>query len=164
MNRRTWITSAALLALAIVAPPLQADEGGDEESLRWSWRLERAGNDLTLVATGRIPEGYIVYGSDFKGGVGPRPSRIKLAEGDSVQPDGALESVSPRRRTDKTIGAEYSYFEHQAEFRQKLVLQASATHVAGRIEGQACHESDGTCQLFRQAFDVPISAAEAPRR
>ncbi len=137
MNRRNLLSTVALLASTALVSPLLADEDG-AGAVQWSWRIETNGaakNELTLVATAKIPEGYIVYGSDFKGALGPRPSRLRITDASSAQADGELQSVAAHRRTDKALGTEYSYFEHQAEFRQKLRRPDGATRVTGRVEG-----------------------------
>ena len=88
MNRRNLLSTVALLAsTAFVSPLLVADEDG-AGAVQWSWRIEASGaakNELTLVATAKIPEGYIVYGSDFKGALGPRPSRLRITDASSAQ-------------------------------------------------------------------------------
>lgn len=158
MNRRHLLLAALLAVMPCVSPLTLADEDG-AQALQWSWRIENGGaarDELTLVAVAKIPAGYIVYGSDFKGALGPRPSRLRITDADSAQPEGDFISVAARRRTDEALGTEYSYFEHQAEFRQKLRRPAGATRVAGRLEGQTCYETDGTCALFRETFDLPL--------
>jgi hypothetical protein len=160
LRRQILLAACSLAALTLTAGSgtlRAASEFGRSDALEWSWSIEPgAGDAYTLVAVAKIATGYIVYGSDFKGDIGPRPSRLKFDPASGGQPDGALASVAPKRRTDKTLGTEYSYFADRAEFRQRLRRPAGAKRVTGRIEGQTCYETDGTCALFRQSFDLPL--------
>ncbi len=132
--------------------------GGDAAALQWNWRIEAGSpsDEVTLVVTADIATGYIVYGSNFKSDLGPNPTRLRLAQGQELELTQALQSVNPKRRKDKSFGTEYTYFEGHAEFRQRLKVRAGATHVAGTVTGQSCHETDGTCTLFRQNFDLAL--------
>lgn len=152
-------TRLLLAGIGLTALSATAQNGlGPSDALQWTTRLERgAGTDeLTLVLEASIAEGYIVYGSDFTAELGPRPSRLRLDAGAPVQADGGLASVASKRRKDKNLGTEYSYFEGRAEYRQRLRRTATSGTVSGRIEGQTCFETDGTCTLFRQTFSLPL--------
>jgi hypothetical protein len=87
----------ALTVTATLSPSLVASEFGDSPALDWTLSLEPgSGGTVTLVAIARIATGYIVYGSDIKGAIGPRPSRVKLDPASGVQPDGELASIAAR--------------------------------------------------------------------
>lgn len=129
-----------------------------EPRLEWNFRIEKGedAREATLVATAAVPEGYIVYASDFDAPIGPRRARLRLDESSAARTEGDLESVASRRRRDETFNTEYSYFAGRAEVRQKLRLTGEGSRISGRVDGQTCHEADGTCTLFRQPFDLPL--------
>ena len=165
--KRLYTVRAALGALALISFAAAAQQIGDAGgALQWTTRVEPGAtrDDFTLVLEARIADGYIVYGSDFRAELGPRPSRLRLDKEAPVRAEGALTSVDTKRRTDKNLGTEYSYFEQRAQFRQKLQRTAAGDTLTGRIEGQACFEKDGTCTLFRQVFNLPLSAPPAAPR
>jgi thiol:disulfide interchange protein DsbD len=151
----------ALLLTALTATVMAGGPGGATDALQWKWRVEAPDKSrpdvVTLVLTADIASGYIVYGSNFKNGLGPNPTRLRLAEGQGLEAQ-PLESVNPKRRKDPAFGTEYTYFEGRAEFRQPIRIKAGATHIAGTVNGQACHETDGTCSLFRENFDLTLPA------
>jgi hypothetical protein len=69
-----------------------------------------------------------------------------------------LRSVGAHRKAskDSAWNAEYGYFSERAELRQKLTVPADGL-LEVTLNGQACHETDGTCHLFRQ--DIRIESA-----
>jgi thiol:disulfide interchange protein DsbD len=152
---------ALLLAQLLGLPAVMAGgPGGATDALQWNWRVEAPDKSrpdvVTLVLTADIAPGYIVYGSNFKGGLGPNPTRLRLKDGQGVEVNLPLESVNPRRRKDRDFGTEYTYFEGHAEFRQRLNVRTDTTQVAVTVSGQSCHEADGTCTLFSQPLDIKL--------
>jgi len=151
-----------LRCLCVLLIAMSAAAGGGElpasEALQWRWQLlpanARAGDEVEIVLTAQIASGYILYASDFQGSLGPRPAKVSFEPG-SIEPIGPLLAVASLRRKDKTFGTEYTYFEKRAEFRQKARLLDVAS-IAGRIDGQTCLETDGSCELFRQPFSIAV--------
>ena len=144
------------LSLFTVQPVVFADE----PALAWQWRLEpldaKVGDEAEIVFSAQIPAGFILYASDFKAELGPRPAKIVFDTNDAVEVKGPLAAVKSQRRTDKTFGTEYSYFEQRAEFRQKIRVLKGDTIVSGRIDGQTCQEKDGLCTLIKQPFKLEL--------
>jgi Disulphide bond corrector protein DsbC len=153
---------AIALLLTTLGATVMADvgPGGATDALQWNWRVETPDStrpaEITLVLAADIAAGYVVYGSNFKSDLGPRPTRLRVAEGQGLEPLQPLESVNPKRRKDPDLGSPYTYFEGHALFRQRLRVAPGTTQVAGSISGQACHEADGTCSLFNQRFEVAL--------
>jgi thiol:disulfide interchange protein DsbD len=153
---------ALLLAqlLGLSATVMAGGPGGATDALQWNWRVEAPDKSrpdvVTLVLTADIAPGYIVYGSDFKSGLGPNPTRLRLKDGQGVEQNQPLESVNAKRRKDQTFGSEYTYFEGRAEFRQRLNIRPETTQVAATVSGQSCHEADGTCTLFNQPLQIEL--------
>ena len=143
--------------MAAVLPGMAiADE---EPAVKWQWQLVRpanAGDAAEIVFTADIPAGWILYSSDFTAELGPRPAKFSFDANDQVALIGAIEAVKPLRRTDKTFGTEYSYFEKHAQFRQKVKVGAAGTGISGHIAGQTCQEKDGLCSLYRQSFSLSL--------
>jgi len=149
--------AAAIIALLALAPLTRADDA----EVKWQWRVEPAqptvGGEAQLVFSADLPAGYILYASDFKAELGPRPARITFDANDTVEVQGPLAAVKSQRRTDKTFGTEYSYFAERAEFRQTIrVLKPGAT-VSGRIDAQTCQEKDGLCTLLKEPFAIRLN-------
>ncbi len=109
-----------------------------------------------LQFNGRIAPGYIVYGSDFEGALGPNPTRLRLDAREGVAANGKLLSAGTKAGKDKAFNSAYTYFEGEAQLSQVVAVAAGVKNVAGTIRGQTCYEADGTCQLFSAKFDVAL--------
>jgi hypothetical protein len=133
----------------------------DETGLQWQWRTEpstvKAGDEAEIVFSVAIPEGLILYSSDFAAELGPRPAKFVFEASDAVELKGPVTAVQSQRRKDKVFGTEYTYFEKQAEFRQKVRVLKTGANLAGRIDGQTCQEKDGVCLLFKEPFSVRLN-------
>lgn len=153
MSLRTLFLAAAAMVAAVVH--------ADEPSLQWQWRVEpsnaQPGDVAELVFSAAIPEGFILYSSDFSSELGPRPAKFTFESSDVIELKGPIKAVQSQRRKDKTFGTEYSYFATRAEFRQKIRVLKSGASIAGRIDGQTCQERDGLCLLFKEPFSIRLN-------
>ncbi|WP_116812513.1 protein-disulfide reductase DsbD domain-containing protein [Steroidobacter cummioxidans] len=149
-----------LLAGALALGALSS-AGADQSDLQWQLRIEpqtvKAGDEAEIVFSASIPEGLILYSSDFDAELGPRPAKFVFAANDAVELQGPVSAVQAQRRKDKVFGSEYTYFANRAEFRQKVRVLKTGTDITGRIDGQTCQERDGTCFLFKEPFSVRLN-------
>jgi len=147
----------SVLVLAACALDAHADE---EPAVKWHWQVTpqtaKAGDEVELHVVADIPAGWILYSSDFKAEMGPRPAKFVFAANDSVELLGPVQAVKSQRLKDKTFGTEYAYFAKQGEFLQKARLLKDSGTIAGQINGQTCQEKDGLCSLFKQPFSVSL--------
>lgn len=145
------LTSIALLALTFSA---HADD------LVWQFRVEPAtakpGDQAELVFTAEIPSGSILYSSDFKTELGPRPAKFTFDPNEAVALKGPVKAIKAQRRKDKSFGGEYTYFAEHAEFRQKIQVLQPGTTVKGRIDAQSCEEKTGLCLLLKKPFEIHL--------
>jgi thiol:disulfide interchange protein DsbD len=143
--------SIAVLSISLPATPQVADS-----PVEWNAQAIKRAEPLTyeLRFTGRIAEGYIVYASDFSIDVGPRPTRIRLA--DDVNARGTLQSSGTHSKKDPAFNGEYRYFEGTAQLSQQVLVKDGVTHARGTLVGQTCREADGTCSLFSQKFEIAL--------
>lgn len=155
MNLRPLVLAGSL-ALAMLSSAL-----ADETGLQWQWRVEpgkvNAGDEAEIVFSAAIPEGQILYSSDFAAELGPRPAKFVFEANDSVELQGSVSAVQSQRRKDKVFGTEYTYFANRAEFRQKVRVLKDGASVTGRIDGQTCQEKDGVCILFKEPFSIRLN-------
>lgn len=159
------VLAAAVLAL-VSAIPVGAEED-PSRAVRWSWRLEPAnpqpGAEAELVLVASIAPNWVVYSSDFKAELGPRPTRLKTRPQSAVRLTEPLRSVNAHRKRDEQLKVEYGYFAERGELRQRLTLPADGSPVEATLLGQACHEADGTCHLIRQDVHIAWNHGNAQR-
>ena len=158
MNRRQ-ITATSLLLLALPLRAL-AQENTPTDVVAWSASASPVdaapGERLyRLQLTGRIANGYIVYGSNFSADMGPRPTRLRL-DATAVTPREPLQSIETHKGQDKVFKSAYTYFEGQAKLSQLIAVGPGIRIITGKVVGQTCHEADGTCVLFSAPFEVSL--------
>lgn len=155
MNLRNLLLAGSLALASFTAA------SADETGLQWQWRIEpstvKAGDQAEIVFSAAIPEGLILYSSDFTAELGPRPAKFVFEANDAVELQGPVTAVQSQRRKDKVFGTEYTYFANRAEFRQKVRVLKGGANVTGRIDGQTCQEQDGVCLLFKEPFSVRLN-------
>jgi hypothetical protein len=151
--------AVAAMLLAATAAPAQGPVA-DGNALTWRVDLvpqsARPGDEAELVFSAEIAHGWILYSCDFSADMGPRPARFNFEANEAVSFLGPVQAVNPLKRKDKTWGTQYTYFERQAEFRQKVRVVARPLSINGHIDGQTCHEEDGSCTLFHKQFSVSL--------
>jgi hypothetical protein len=149
------------LALAFALTLAATGAHADDPDLQWQWRVEPknapAGQDAEIVFSATIPAGFILYSSDFKAELGPRPAKFTFEPNDAIELQGSVRAVGAQRRTHKTFGTEYTYFAERAEFRQKIRVLKAGAEISGRIDAQTCQEKDGLCALVKQPFVVRLN-------
>jgi thiol:disulfide interchange protein DsbD len=151
--------AVAAMQLAVSAAPAQGPVAGGT-ALTWRVNLvpqaARPGDEAVLVFSAEIAHGWILYSCDFSADIGPRPARFNFEANDAIAFLGPVRAVNALQRKDKTWGAQYRYFEKQAEFRQKVRIVTRPLSINGHIDGQTCHEEDGVCALFHKQFSVSL--------
>lgn len=151
----------ALILIAASVLSSASAAAADDASLHWQWRVEpssvKPGEEAELVFSASIPEGFILYSSDFVAELGPRPAKFKFDSSDVIELLGPVKAVQSQRRKDKTFGSEYSYFASHAEFRQKVRVLKNGTDITGTINGQTCQEKDGLCLLIKEPFAIRLN-------
>jgi len=149
MQRITSILFGALFFVVVSAPAEETRE------IKWHFALSAAaskGDVIDAVLTAPIPAGSLVYSSDFKADIGPQPTVLLFEPNDSFELVGAVVSVGAKRKKDRTWDTELGYFEGRAELRQKIRVIKASPIITGRISGQLCNETEGTCVLFEEKF------------
>jgi len=153
-------SGAGLPAAAPLGAVAETRASTQSEPLSWTVQVSpehpQPGDTVELVFTADIASGWILYSSDFSLEIGPRPARFSFEPTPGVELIDSVRAVKSLRRKDKSLKAEYAYFERRAEFRQKVKLTAPVKTIAGRIDGQTCFEENGLCQLFRKTFTTNL--------
>ena len=160
LRRAIEVALALSLSSAGVAYAEPLGPEGHDGGVSWQVRLEpqpaQAGQEADMVFSAEIADGWILYSSDFKAELGPRPARFRFDPTDTTTLVGPVRAVRALHRKDRAFRMEYTYFEGRAEFRQHLQIRTRPALISGHIEGQACHEADGTCTLIHQEFHLRV--------
>jgi hypothetical protein len=147
------------------ASPVAAtsDDPGDRadgQTLRWHVEIVPArakpGDEVEIVFRADIGAGWILYSSDFELEIGPRPAKFSFDANSALSLVGPVKAIGSRRKTDASLGSEYTYFASRGEFRQKAKVLAPLETVSGKILAQTCFEETGLCELIRENFSARL--------
>lgn len=127
-----------------------------DEIVKWKFKYSKenlkVGDEVELIFSTTISNGWTLYSTDFKGDVGPQPTDIELAKNSSYLLLGDILPISPLKKNDKNWGTALTYFTKKAEFRARIRIEESPYVVAGKITGQLCNDKKGVCIPFQKTF------------
>jgi DsbC/DsbD-like thiol-disulfide interchange protein len=160
-----FLRSALLLSLSLaLAPHASVAQSRVTDEIPLNWKVGLAGSASNTINTAEIvfdvsiPTGWIVYSSDFVNPLGPHRMQVRWQKEDDVELLGGLRAIEPRAHSGESAAANYSYFEHHAQLRQRIQIRARPVTLRGSIDGQVCEQARGLCQLFHQPFTLTVPA------
>lgn len=128
----------------------------DKEISRWEVTVSNksavAGQELELIFSADIDVNWKLYSSDFKGDIGPLPTKFGFDKPEGYKLLGEITPVKPYKTVDPTWDVAYTYFTEKAEFRQKIKLVNKNYIIRGTIKGLLCSSKDGICMPFEESF------------
>lgn len=132
---------------------------------KWSWSFSKAnpvvGETVDIVFKVNILDDWYLYSSDFSEDLGPTVTSIKLNPNSSFQAVGGLKAINPSKKFDKEIwNGEYTYFKHNAEFRQTVKVLKEKLLVDGAYTSQSCSDITGQCVMVSGVFKLESASNE----
>ncbi|RXQ90987.1 thioredoxin family protein [Ancylomarina salipaludis] len=128
------------------------------------WKVEfskkdvKVGETLEVLIKGDIQDTWHVYSNDFDPDLGPIVASFNFTKNDSYELVGKVTPIKPIKHFDEVWEGEVSYFEKQAEFRQKIKVLKADLKVAGSFEYQACTDVSGRCVTGEEDFNLSLTA------
>ncbi len=130
----------------------------DKDISKWKVTVSNAaatsGQEVEVIFSADIDENWKLYSSDFKGDIGPLPTKFAFERNEAYKLVGEITPVKPKKTVDPTWDVAYTYFTEKAEFRQKIKLVKKDYIVKGTIKGLLCSSKDGICVPFEEFFQV----------
>ncbi|MEO1051477.1 MAG: cytochrome c biogenesis protein CcdA [Bacteroidota bacterium] len=160
-----------LIGLLIILFFSSCSEAQILEPAKWSYAESKKavaiGEEIDLIFKVSIDKKWYVYSSDFDPDCGPIPSNFTFKPNDSYELIGGVEPVNPKKKFDEIFGCEYTYFEKEGVFKQKIKVLKSNLKVESAYEYQVCSSIDGKCIVFDdehifQGFSVSGTANPVP--
>jgi thiol:disulfide interchange protein len=108
----------------------------------------KAGEEIDLIFTVSIDNGWYVYSLGFDPECGPIPISIELEKNNTFELAGELRAIDHKKKHDEIFDCDVNIFEKSGEFRQKVRILAANPVIKGSYEGQVCSEKEGKCVLF----------------
>ena len=117
-----------------------------EKPATWEYYPSKAevkeGETIELIFKATIQEGWYMY-SVGKFDAAP-PTNFMFEKNKTYQLIGSPLAIKDKKKLDQYIG-EYRYFEHQAEFRQKVKILSQNPVIKGLYEYSTCSNVTGVC-------------------
>lgn len=133
-----------------------------EDPVHWSYKSEKVSEtEFDLVITATIDKGWHVY-SQFIGDGGPIPTSFKFTPSSTYKLKGTV-SEMPKAVSafDKNFDMQIAWHKDKVDFRQRIVLNAAKTTVAGILEFMVCN--DQKCLPPAEIeFQIPVSGGNLP--
>lgn len=130
----------------------------DKDISKWKVTVSnisaKSGQEVELIFSADIEENWKLYSSDFKGDIGPLPTKFAFEKTEAYKLVGEITPVKAKKTIDPTWDVAYTYFTEKAEFRQKIKLVKKDYIVKGTIKGLLCSSKDGICVPFEESFQV----------
>jgi len=105
--------------------------------VKWKWELD--GNEV--VFTAEIEDHWHLYSQNLPGDEGPIPTGFFFDENPSVALDGKTTEGESITSYDPNFMMDLQFFEHKAEFRQKLkILKENPGVIKGYLEYMVCDD------------------------
>ena len=113
----------------------------------------KAGDEIEILFKAKIEQDWYLYSSDFDPDLGPQVTQFFFTENDTYEILEGIEAINPKRKYDSTIWfGEYTYFEKEGLFKQKVKILNEGFSIQGNYIYQVCTDVDGKCIPFDDEF------------
>src|SRR5690606_9724544 len=127
----------------------------------WSYSTSKndvtVGDELELIFTATIDNGWYIYSVGFDPDCGPIPMSVSFENISGFELVGKLRAIKDKEKFDKIFECDVRVFEKTAEFRQTIKITSTNPSLTGAYEGQVCSELEGKCVLFEGDFNFVLN-------
>ena len=142
-----FLTFGLFPALAQILQPAKLTASASRTDLK-------AGDEVELIFTVTIDDGWYVYSLGFDADCGPYPIEILLEKNATFEIAGELRAINDKKKHDEVFDCDVRVFVGKGEFRQKIRVLSANPVIKGTYEGQVCTEREGKCIVFDGDFSV----------
>tara|TARA_Y100000782_G_C10188914_1_gene268995 strand:- start:6438 stop:8939 length:2502 start_codon:yes stop_codon:yes gene_type:complete len=140
-------------------------ESGIVNPVTWSFETKELGNgEYEVIATATIEEGWHLYALDLPEGDGPIPTSISFSDTNGIAYVGNMD-VRAKELTeyDPNFMMDLSFYEHQAQFVQKVKLLEDGAEINGVLEFMTCN--DRMCKTPEEVeFTFKVGDTSSPEK
>tara|TARA_R110002111_G_scaffold242457_2_gene304417 strand:+ start:393 stop:866 length:474 start_codon:yes stop_codon:yes gene_type:complete len=127
---------------------------------KWQYQLSKQdtkqGEILELIFKIKLEDTWHLFSNIQSYTLGPLPTSFEFEPNDGYQLIGDIKAIGVQNEYDKVFEVTVNYFEHTAEFRQKIKILSKNPVVKGYYEYQVCNSIDGKCILGEDDFEFNI--------
>ncbi len=153
---KSFLKSFGVLSFLLIS---QFVIGQTVNPAKWSWELvpknPQVGDFVEIVFKVKIEDDWYLYSSDFDPELGPVVTTVNFEKDPSFSLNGQLKAIKPSSKYDEEIwGGTYTYFKHEAHFRQKIKILSKDLKIKGSYDSQSCSNVTGLCVPVRGNFEI----------
>ncbi len=128
-----------------------------ETPVKWEYATSvkevKQGETIELIFKAQIQDGWHMFSSDFSPDLGPIVATFAFDKHPSYSLVGGIKPLKPKKKFDDIFGGDYTYFENQGVFKQKVKILQPNPKIVGTFKGQACTNNDGKCVPLNEDFE-----------
>ncbi len=133
---------------------------------RWQYELTKQfvkqGDMVELVFKVTLDDTWHLYSNIQNYDIGPLPTSFNFEKNDTFKLIGDIKPIGNSKAFDDVFEVNVNYFEHTAEFRQKVQILSNNPIIKGAYEYQVCNEVDGKCLFLEDDFDLTRRLSNKP--
>ncbi|MEX0313362.1 MAG: protein-disulfide reductase DsbD domain-containing protein [Allomuricauda sp.] len=117
----------------------------------------KPGDIVELVFTVELDDTWHLYGNKQNYDIGPLPTVFEFEKSNDYKLIGDVKAVDTKMKYDDVFEVDVNYFEHTAEFRQKVKVLSKDAVIKGSYEYQVCTMVDGKCIMGNDDFEIAVN-------
>ncbi|WP_299672844.1 protein-disulfide reductase DsbD domain-containing protein [uncultured Polaribacter sp.] len=126
----------------------------------WNYGVSKqiftVGEEVELIFKVELDESWHLYSNIQNYELGPLPTVFEFEPNESYKLVGGVKPMGYKTKFDDVFEVKVNYFEHTAEFRQKVKILSKTPVIKGYYEYQVCTTVDGKCILGDDEFEFTI--------
>lgn len=120
-----------------------------DDPVAWKMELKKVNDtEQEVYISAKVLEGWQLYSNDFDPNLGPMVTEFKYTVNETFELIRGTVPQNSHRKYDDLWGGEYSYFENEGLFIQKIKQLTESPQLKIGVSYQVCNTIDGKCIPF----------------
>lgn len=128
---------------------LSANLSYSQDAVNWTWKYDQS--TQSLIFNVQLRDGWHLYSQHVGNDIGPVPTAFSFKPSEKISLIGQVLEPVPVQKYDENFEATLDFFEHNAEFTQKIEVKEN-TWIEGFITYMVCNET-----MCLPPVDLPFS-------
>jgi hypothetical protein len=120
-----------------------------QNAVNWTWKYDQS--NQSIVFNAQLSDGWHLYSQHIGNDIGPVPTAFSFKPSEKITLIDQVQEPVPVQKYDENFEATLDFFEHSAEFIQKIEVMEN-TWVEGFITYMICNET-----MCLPPVDLPFS-------
>jgi hypothetical protein len=135
--------------LFVILSVIVANLSYSQNTVSWTWKYEQSTQSIIFKA--QLSDGWHLYSQHVGNDIGPVPTSFSFKPSEKISLIDQVQEPVPIQKYDENFEATLDFFEHNAEFIQKIDVKEN-TWIEGFITYMVCNET-----MCLPPVDLPFS-------